>query len=67
MASTKSVTIGAESNQSSYADPFTGGSRYIPGASTSDNAPDAIHSGADPFTGKRQHEIPQCPTLQLAK
>ena len=48
---TKSVTVGPQANQSSYTDPFTGASRYVPGASTSNETSEVIRGGADPFTG----------------
>lgn len=49
---TKSIAIGPQTDQSSYVDPFTGGSRYIPGASTTNETSDVGRVGADPFTGK---------------
>ncbi|XP_047134091.1 phospholipase A-2-activating protein isoform X1 [Hydra vulgaris] len=45
LKNTAGVTIGISSNQ--FADPFTGGSRYIPGTNSSTN----ISNGVDPFTG----------------
>ncbi|XP_076047621.1 phospholipase A2 activator protein [Oratosquilla oratoria] len=47
----KGHTLGQ--TQSEYYDPFTGGSRYVPGASTS-----AGGAGADPFTGGGRY-VPQ--------
>jgi phospholipase A-2-activating protein len=49
---TKSFTIGPQASQSSYTDPFTGASRYIPSASTSSETSDVVRGGADPFTGR---------------
>jgi hypothetical protein len=51
MNNTKSFSIGPQANQSSYTDPFTGGSRYVPGVSTSNETSD-VRGAADPFTGK---------------
>lgn len=55
---TKGVTL----NQSSgYADPFTGGSRYVPGSDSGTSQAD----GADPFTGAGRY-IPGTATNNIA-
>ncbi|KAK7867192.1 hypothetical protein R5R35_008386 [Gryllus longicercus] len=62
--SKKIPTASASTSTSSYCDPFTGGSRYIPGNETArGNGP--APTGLDPFTGSSSYKTPQaaaCPS-----
>ncbi|KAJ2381415.1 hypothetical protein GGI23_007590, partial [Coemansia sp. RSA 2559] len=46
------VTLGGDSQQQSYADPFTGGNRYVPSQqASSSNGGGSSATGGDPYTG----------------
>ncbi|XP_072173006.1 phospholipase A-2-activating protein-like [Diadema setosum] len=48
---TKGVTLGSAPPSENYADPFTGGSRYVPGSRGDPSVPTVGQGARDPFTG----------------